>query len=107
MVAVVAKLSAGRAHAPTPATTGDKEAMLLKSVRAALDNYLQGRKLVAVKFRQIEGNNLYGFLKMEGKGERHLVDFKATATPEGRLSSLEVDGKRITLDLDPAPKRTR
>lgn len=70
-----------------------------------LDDYLNGRRLVKVKIRLIEGSKVDGFLKIDGgKGERLLVDFKATATPQGRLSSLQVGGRRISLVGDAAKR---
>ena len=108
MTAVVAKLSVGRVPPRTAAATpDDHEAALVRSVRLALDDYLVGRKLVAVKIRQLEGKNIYGFLKIEGRGERRLVDFKATATPQGGLLSLQVGGKWISPVTDSATKRPR
>ena len=72
-----------------------------------MDGYLNGRKLLSVKIRQAEGKNIEGFLKIEGgKGERLLVDFTATATAEGGLSSLEVGGRKISIAAGLAARRT-
>jgi hypothetical protein len=80
----------------------------MRIIRAGLENSLEGWKLVGVKIRRVEGKNVEGFLKIDGgKGERLLVDFKATATPEGGLSSVEVGGKKIPLASGQATKRTR
>jgi len=84
------------------------EAALRRTIRTALEHSLQGWKLVGVKIRRVEGKSIEGFLKIdEGKGERLLVDFKATATPEGGLSSVEVGGKKISLTAGHVTKRTR
>jgi len=88
-----------------PVTTQDHEAALARSIRGRLEDYLEGRRLVNVKIRQVEGMNIEGFLKIAGgKGERLLVDFRATATPQGGLSSLEVGGRKIAVD-DGGPTR--
>jgi len=51
-----------------------------------------------VQIRQAEGNKIEGFLKVDGdKGESLLVDFMASSTPGGELSSLEVGGKKIVV----------
>jgi len=85
----------------------DHNVALAKSIRGALDGYLKGRKLIEVKIRQVEGRSVDGFLKIEGGiGERLLVDFNATTTQEGELSSLEVGGRRISLDAGPGERRT-
>jgi len=89
------------------AVSQDRDAILTKSMREALVTYLKGRKLVRVRIRQIDGSKIEGFLKIEGgKAERILLDFKATSTPEGGLSSLEVGGKKIPLDVG-TTKRAR
>jgi hypothetical protein len=63
-----------------------------------LESFPNGRRLVRVQIRQVEGSRTEGFLKIEGvEGERFLVDFRATSTPQGRLSSLEVGGKKISV----------
>jgi hypothetical protein len=97
---VRAKQASGRRQ-PTAqgAITDDHDATLSRSIQAALEkNYLKGRRLVRVKIRQVEGNSIEGFLKIEEtKGERLLVDFRATSTPQGGLSSLEVGGKKISV----------
>jgi len=85
----------------------DNEASTARRIRGALDGYLGGRKLLKVKIRQVEGRSVDGFLKIEGgRGERLLVDFNATTTKEGELSSLEVGGRKISLDAGPAARRT-
>jgi hypothetical protein len=101
------RLRANRTQPSPGAVTGeDHEAFLVRSIRVALEDYLNGRKLVRVKTRHAEGRSVEGFLKIEGvKGERLLVDFKATETPQGGLSSLEVSGRKISLVSD-AEKRT-
>jgi hypothetical protein len=87
-------------------TVDGQDAALTRSIRGVLESYLDGRKLVRVKVRQVEGKNVEGFLKIYGgKGERLLVDFRATSTPLGGLSSLEVGGKKIALALGPAAKK--
>ena len=108
MTTMVTKLRAERTQPGTAAVAGeDNEAPLVRSIRAALEDYLNGRKLVRVKIRQAEGRSVEGFLKIEGgKGERLLVDFKATETSQGGLSSLEVGGRKVSLAPDAAAKRT-
>ena len=89
-------------------TSEVNEAELRRVVRATLEHSLGAWKLVGVKIRRVEGKNIEGFLKIdEGKGERLLVDFKATATPEGALSSVEVGGKKIALGSAHGTRRTR
>jgi hypothetical protein len=67
-------------------------------MKAALANYLKGRRLAQVQIRNVEGSKVEGFLGiLGGEAERLLVDFKATSTPQGGLSSLEVGGKKISL----------
>ncbi len=109
MVTMKPKLRAEGAQPRTGAVTADDhEAAIARSIRVALEDYLDGRKLVVVKIRQVEGKNIEGFLKIDGgKGERLLVDFKATATPQGGLSSLEVGGRRIAVDDSATTKRIR
>ncbi len=106
MLATPAKLpSVGKQQGPITVSQG-RDAMLMKSIKAALDGYLRGRKLVRVQIRHAEGSKTEGFLKIEGgKAERLLVDFKATSTADGGLSSLEVGGKKISLLNGPATKR--
>ena len=84
--------------------TDDGRALLEGKIRGALEKrYLKGRKVVGIKIRQAEGNYVEGFLKFGGaKGDRHLVDFRATSNPQGRLSSLEVDGRKIPLSASSA-----
>jgi len=103
------KLRAERTQPSTGAVAADDdEASLARSIRGALEGYLSGRKLVKVKIRQVEGKSIEGFLKIEGgKGERLLVDFKATATQHGGLSSLEVGGRKVAVDYSATPRRTR
>jgi len=86
----------------------DHNVALAKSIRAALEGYLKGRKLVEVKIRQVEGRSVDGFVKIEPeKGERLLVDFKAATTRDGALSSLEVGGRKISLAVGAAARRTQ
>ena len=109
MATVAPKLHAQRTQPRArTGTPDDNEAALMRIIRAGLENSLEGWKLVGVKIRRVEGKNVEGFLKIDGgKGERLLVDFKATATPEGGLSSVEVGGKKIPLASGQATKRTR
>jgi hypothetical protein len=109
MQATTAKLPARGVQqhnlAPPP---NDRAAMLTKSIKGALGDYLGGRKLVRVKIRHVEGGKAEGFLKIEGgKAERLLIDFRATSTAQGELSSLEVGGKKISLVATPVSKATR
>jgi hypothetical protein len=83
------------------------EKTFVKIIRGPLEEYLNGRRLVQVKIRKSEGRNVEGFLKIDaGGGERILVDFKATKSPQGGLSSLDVGGRKIPLVLGPAAKRS-
>lgn len=108
MTTMVSKLRAERTQPGAGAVTGeDHEASLVRSIRVALEDYLNGRKLVRVKIRQTQGRSVEGFLKIEGgKGERLLVDFKAVGTPHRGLLSLEVGGRKVSLGPDSAAKRT-
>ncbi len=68
------------------------------SVRSAVRSYLKvGEEIVEVKISQSEGNKVYGFVKVRNRGEHQysLFDFKATSTPQGGLSFLEVNGRKI------------
>lgn len=85
-----------------------REAALAKSMSRILQGYLNGRRLVTVKIRLVEGKSVDGFLKITGeKGERLLVDFKATATPQGQVSSLQVGARNIPLEAGASSKRSR
>ena len=105
----MAKLHAQHTQPSTQTVTSDdKHAALRKTIRASLVNNLDGWKLVGVRIRQVEGKTIEGFLKVDdGKGERLLLDFKASLTPEGGLSSVEVGGKKISLAPGQATKRPR
>jgi len=61
-----AKLSAGgtRQHGRC-VCAGYQTAVLPKGIRGALKNYLNGRRLLRVQVRHIEGNKIEGFLKIE------------------------------------------
>jgi hypothetical protein len=109
MTAMAPTLRAERTQPRTGTVTPeDSEVSIARTIRGALEGYLGGRRLVKIKIRQVEGRNVHGFLKIEGgRGERLLVDFKAVTTQEGSLSSLEVGGRKISLDLSTAAKRTR
>ena len=107
MTSMAPKLRAERTQPGTGTIAAEgHDAALTKDIRTALEDYLSGRKLVMVKIRQAEGRSIEGFLKIEGgRGERSLVDFKATSTPEGALSSLEVGGRKISFIPGPASRR--
>ena len=109
MTTMAPKLRAERTQPGTGTlAAGDHDAALRKGIRTALEEYLSGRKLVMIKVRQAEGRSIEGFLKIEGvRGERSLVDFKATSTPEGALSSLEVGGRKVSFVPGPASRRMR
>ena len=109
MTSMAPKLRAERTQPGTGTVAPeDNEAQIARRIRGALDDYLGDRKLVKVKIRQVEGRSVDGFLKIEGRsGERLLVDFGATTTQEGALSSLEVGGRKISLVPGPVPKRTQ
>ncbi len=108
MTSMAPKLRAERTQPGTGTVApGDHEAQIARRIRGALDDYLGDRKLVRVKIRQLEGRSVDGFLKIEGRtGERLLVDFNAITTQQGQLSSLEVGGRRISLDAGPGERRT-
>ena len=75
----------------------DIASKLAKDIKRALESYLEGKELVRVQIRHVEGRRIDGFLKIEGgKAEPILIDFKATSTLKGGLSSLEVGGKKIS-----------
>jgi len=105
MTSMAPKLRAERTQPSTGTLEPEgNEASVARRIRGALDAYLGGRKLLEVKIGQLDGRSVSGFLKIEGKkGERLLVDFTATTTQEGGLSSLEVSGRKISLD---AARRT-
>jgi hypothetical protein len=106
-MALAPRLRAERTQQRPGANAEDHETSLMRNIRVALEDYLNGRRLVRVKIRQVEGRSVEGFLKIEGgKGERLLVDFNATKTPQGGLSSLEVGGRKVSLAPDAAAKRT-
>jgi hypothetical protein len=93
--------SKGRTHQMTGGPTIKEGPVLGKNIRDALTTYLEGRKLHLVIIREVEGRKVEGFLKIGGEGgERLLLDFKATSTPQGEISSLEVSGKKITLPVE-------
>jgi hypothetical protein len=102
-----AKLPYGGPQQHEPRAAADKSAVLVKSIRAALVGYLTGRKLLRVQIRRVEGGRIEGFLKIEsGAGESFLVDFRATSSPKGLLTSLEVGGRKVLSGVDaPATKR--
>ena len=107
MTSMAPKLRAERSQ-PSTGTGAPEgaEASIERRIRVALDGYLGGRELLKVKIRQVEGRSVDGFLKIEGgRGERLLVDFKAATTQEGALSSLEVGGRKISLDAGPQARR--
>jgi len=73
---------------------------LMKSIRKELASYLGGeQRLVRVRIGRMEHNKVYGFVKVESEEtHRHfLLDFEATSTCQGVLSSLEVDGKKVSI----------
>ena len=57
------------------------------------------QRLVRVKIGRIANNKVYGFVKMESEQthKHFLLDFEATSTCQGELSSLEVDGRKVTI----------
>ncbi len=78
----------------------DYSAKLLSNIRRSLSSYFEGeQKVVQVRIGRVEEDNVYGFLKVRSseKHENFLLDFQATATPQGAVSSLEVDGKKIVI----------
>jgi hypothetical protein len=60
------------------------------------------QRLVRIKIGRIANNKIYGFIKMESEEtHRHfLLDFEATSTCQGELSSLEVDGRKVPLHTE-------
>jgi len=69
----------------------------------ALGGYLsKGQRVAQIKIRHSEGNRIDGFLLVtsEDARERSLLDFQATLTPQGGLSSLEVGGGKVDLSTD-------
>jgi len=57
------------------------------------------QRLVRVKIGRVANNKVYGFVKMESEQthKHFLLDFEATSTCQGELSSLEVDGRKVTI----------
>jgi len=85
-------------------------AKILRSIRKELATYLEGEeRLVRVKIGRIENSKVYGFVKLESEATHrhflhtHFLDFEATSTCQGALSSLEVDGRKVTIH---APEST-
>ena len=98
MPIMVPKLPSRVAQPPTLPVVGESNPGLTRSLRETLGAYLKGRKLVGIKIRQVEGGKVEGFLKIGvGKGERLLVDFKATTSPQGGITALEVGGTTVPL----------
>jgi len=99
--------ASARIGRPARSSSGNDDAELSRSILAALEEYLGGRRLLRVKIRHGEGNNTEGFLKIDaGKEGLLLVDFKAMVTPRGELSSLEVGGRKIRRIVGSQTRRT-
>jgi hypothetical protein len=82
--------------------SGGREAAIIRTVRTSLGSSLKGKRIVSVKIRQLEGNNVEGILKLKTeKGELQMVDFKAVAQEQDSLSSLELGGRRISISHIP------
>jgi hypothetical protein len=60
------------------------------------------QRLVRLKIGRIENNRVYGFVKLESEDTHRyfLLDFEATSTCQGALSSLEVDGRKLTIHAE-------
>ena len=84
-----------------------EEEEVLKAIRGPLASYLEGKRPVAVRIRQVKGSTVTGFVKMEEKGELHLVDFEATMSPKHELLSLKVGGRRFIGSRTRETKRAR
>jgi hypothetical protein len=92
------KQPARNAHQRDRNAPTSKGPVLGRNINEALTTYLEGRRLVLVIIREVEGRRVEGFLKIEGgAGEHVMLDFKATSTPRGEISSLEVGGRRIAV----------
>lgn len=71
---------------------------MVSKFRKALDSCMEkGQKVIQVKVRLIEGHRIHGFLliRIEDRHEKFLLDFQATLTSDGEVSSLEVGDKKI------------
>ncbi len=74
--------------------------ILVRKIRSALGSHFGAdRRIIQVETTRVEDDKVYGFLKVrnEKTHENFLLDFQASRTLGGTLSSLEVDGKRIAL----------
>ena len=109
MLTTPAKLPARDTQQPSPPASPEDQANVLgKGIRGALEGFLNGRRLAKVQIRHVEGSKTEGFLKIEGgRGDRLLVDFRATSTPQGELSALWVGGNKISLIAGAPTKRVR
>jgi len=72
--------------------------MLTRHIRKALsDSYGDDKKVIRVRIGRVENDRVYGFLKVKNEAmqENFLLDFQATATLQGTVLSLEVNGEKI------------
>ncbi len=71
------------------------EASVRKAIAANVEN--QDRKVSDVQIRRVEGQKIYGTVKINDRGvyNRLLLDFQARVDPLGEVSSLEVNGKEV------------
>ena len=89
-------------HKPTIDGRSTAEEETLKSpISKAVESYLKGGRLTQVRIRRLEGRVVQGFIKIESKGERHLLDFEAEVSRTGRLSSLAIGGRKICAGVKP------
>jgi hypothetical protein len=64
------------------------------------------RRVVDVQIRSIEGDKVHGFVSLTNAStdQKFLLDFEATISRSGALSSLRMDG--TNLPISPARRRT-
>ncbi len=78
-------------------------ATLAGNIRRALTSHFGGeQKVLQVKIRRVEKDRVDGFLRVRSteKHESFLLDFQATSTSQGEVSSLEVDGKKAAIQIN-------
>jgi hypothetical protein len=77
-----------------------QRAKLIAEIRRSLTRHWGShRKVVDVQIRNIDGSEVHGFVNLtsEATHENFLLDFQATISQRGALSSLWVDGKRFPI----------
>lgn len=81
-------------------------AKLVAEIRRSLTHHWgPDRRVIDVKIRSIDTEHVHGFVRLDNEKtqDSFLLDFEATITQRGTLSSLWVDGKKFP--LSPAKRR--